>query len=347
MDKPAPHQVSPCPTPDAGAGSGKWEDVTPPDLSLDGAFKTPAGDNYGAVAFVVDPHDTATVYLGTSAQGVFKTTDCGATWAHVSSGDVDKGRNGTMVIDPVDPNVLYTDGRYGPPGVFKTTDGGVTWTQILPPDIANAFVYGGMVEWIAMDPTDHLHLTVTPHFTCQGAHAPNCMLETTDGGGTWRVLDNTPDSGELGGQIMLSQKVWLSAQPFSGVWRTTDGGATWTQVNKGQAFPYLYTAPDGTMYLPGGNPGVLKSADGITWTAIPNSFGGGSLAFTKTALYSSLGLNDSKYYTAAISDPTTWSAIDNVPAKSGNGGWMIGADADHNLVYSSNFKAGFWRYSAQ
>ncbi len=56
-----------------------WENVTPPGLNLMGSFKTPAGDNFGAHAFVVNPQDNATVYLGSSAQGIFKTTDCGST----------------------------------------------------------------------------------------------------------------------------------------------------------------------------------------------------------------------------------------------------------------------------
>jgi hypothetical protein len=340
---PPRHTVSPCPA--AGTGTGKWEEVTPPGLNLAGDFKTPAGDNFGAHAFVIDPQDTANVYLGTSGQGIFKSTDCGATWTHVSHGDVDNGRNGSMVIDPIDSQILYTDGRYGPVGVFKTTNGGVDWTQILPPDIAQAFIFGGMVEWIAMDPTDHLHLTVTPHFNCQGSHAPNCMLETMDGGSSWRVIDNVPAAGELSGQVMLDRTTWLVTLPFGGIWRTADAGATWAHVYDGGASPYLYKDTDGSYYIPGNLAGVLHSTDGITWTPIPSANQSGALAATKTALYSDIGLNDSLYFSASIAQATQWTSIDKVPVAPGMGGWMLGGDADHNLVYSSNFKGGFWRYS--
>lgn len=342
LEVPPRHVVSPCPA--AGTGTGTWENVTPEGLNLAADFKTPAGDNFGAHAFVIDPQDTATVYLGSSGQGIFKSTDCGATWIHVSHGDVDQGRNGSMVIDPIDSQVLYTDGRYGPVGVFKSTNGGVDWKQILPPDIASAFIFGGMVEWIAMDPTDHRHLTVTPHFNCEGAHAPNCMLETMDGGDTWRVIDNVPAAGELSGQVMLDRNTWLVALPFGGLWRTADGGATWAHVYDGGAGPYIYTAADGSYYMPGNLAGVIHSTDGINWTPIPSANQSGALAATKTALFSDIGLNDSMYFSAPIDNPTQWSGLDKVPVPQGNGGWMLHGDADHNIVYSSNFKGGFWRY---
>src|SRR6185436_2937577 len=155
-----PRVVSPCPTPDGGGG---WEHITPPDVSIDPDFPTPAGQNYGPVAFVVDPHDFATLYLGTSAQGIFKTTDCGGTWQKINTGagagDMDLGRQVTMVIDYIDSKIIYADNRYGPGGVFKSTDGGVSWKQMVPPNVLEAFIHGGQLEWLAIDPTDHLHLT--------------------------------------------------------------------------------------------------------------------------------------------------------------------------------------------
>src|SRR4051794_4631120 len=50
LEMPPRHVVSPCPA--AGTGAGKWENVTPPGLNLSADFKTPAGGNFGAHAFV-------------------------------------------------------------------------------------------------------------------------------------------------------------------------------------------------------------------------------------------------------------------------------------------------------
>jgi len=328
-------------------GTGKWEDVTPPGLSLAADFKTPAGDNYGAHAFVVDPQDNATVYLGTSAQGIFKTTDCGAHWTLISHGDINNGRNGSMVIDPIDRNVLYTDGRYGVAGLWKTSNGGVDWTQVLPADTLK--IFGDAVEWISMDPTDHLHLVVSPHFTCKSSQHPSCLIESKDGGATWAVIDNAnvPDSTELGGQVMLDAKTWLVAQPFGGLWRTTDAGANWVQVLRGGAAPYIYQSSDGSYFMPGSFGGILHSVDhGASWTGFAGAGLSGAMAVTSKAIFSSIGLNDAVYSSAPLSDLTTWTVTEKVPVGTGMGGWMLGADRDHNLVYSSNFRGGFWRYSA-
>ena len=78
---------------------GAFEDITP------AAAKTKS-----VLSFVIDPHDTATIYLGTVGVGLFKSTDCGATWTHINTGmngsSLDPGMEGSIAIDPVDPRVL-------------------------------------------------------------------------------------------------------------------------------------------------------------------------------------------------------------------------------------------------
>jgi hypothetical protein len=324
------------------SATGTWEDITP---------AAAVGGNKSTLAFVIDPHDTATVYLGTAYAGMFKSSDCGASWVHINSGRngamLDNGMEGSMVIDPVDPNTIYVDNRYGVMGLFKSSNGGVDWDQILPTDIAKAFIYNGMVEWIAMDPSNHLHLIVSPHFSCQAPHPNNCMLESEDGGTSWRVIDGTPDSTELGGQMILDDATWLWAQPFGGLWRTADHGASWKQVYNGQAYPYLFHAPDGTYYVPGGNDGLLKSSDGIAWEKIAQSPGAESLAWNGTTLYTSNGgFNQTLYSSTTTANPMSWKTIrETTPPPTG--GWMMQYDGDHHILYSSNFSNGFWRFATQ
>src|SRR6476469_5501745 len=54
-----PHVVGKC---DKLGPVGTWEQITPPQVSLDRTFQTPAGTNYGIGVFVIDPQNTATVY---------------------------------------------------------------------------------------------------------------------------------------------------------------------------------------------------------------------------------------------------------------------------------------------
>jgi photosystem II stability/assembly factor-like uncharacterized protein len=339
-----PHIVSPCG--DAGTtGSGGWENITP------------AGVTKG-LAIAIDPQDTATVYYGTAQQGLYKTTDCGATWTKFNTlpgGTLDQGMEGSIAIDPVDRSI-YLDNRYGNMGVFKSTNGGQDFAQVLPPDIAQAFVDGGMVEWIAIDPTDHLHVLVTPHFSCMGSAGPNCALETKDGGQTWTVLPSTPPSGELGGQVMLDSTNWLWADQGGGpqgLWRSSNagGGAAgggWGQpVYTGGVYPYLVRGPDGTFYMPGQNSGVIESSDrGITWSVIANSNLAESIAASAQSMFTSGGLNANLYSRASFTDPHTWTTMPG-PAGATDGGWMLQYDNDHGLLYSSTFASGLWRLSTQ
>ena len=59
---------------------------------------------------------------------------------------LDKGRQWTMAIDPVNSSVLYANSGYGPAGLYKSTNGGVDWTQILPPSIMSVFDAGGFAR---------------------------------------------------------------------------------------------------------------------------------------------------------------------------------------------------------
>jgi hypothetical protein len=335
------HTVGKC---DSLGTVGQWEDVTPPGGALASGSITQA--------FVVDPIHAGTVYLGwghggstpTDKTGVWKTTDCGATWAHVSTGkngkDIDSAGHWAMAIDFANPDVLYTANGYGTSGVFKSTNGGVDWQQMFPADIGSQFIDGGFIERITIDPTDHLHLIVSPHFSC--TDGKSCLAETKDGGTTWRILRGTPDSGEDTGQMMIDSKVWLWGGTFMGLYRTSDGGGSWTQVGNGNSSDSLYVAKDGSYFV--AHPfGVLHSKDSITWTVLPNSPGGRALIGDGTSVFTS-NRNDSAkpYYSGSESNPTTWSAY-GVSANVTKGGWIVGYDYDHHILYSSTESKGFWR----
>src|SRR6188768_3316712 len=73
---PPEHVVSACPKPGtAGTADAVWENITPAELQA-----------AGVQAVAMDPHDFATLYLGSTMQGLYKSTDCGATWARINTG---------------------------------------------------------------------------------------------------------------------------------------------------------------------------------------------------------------------------------------------------------------------
>lgn len=65
----------------------------------------PAGATVTALA--PDPVDPSTVYAGTAAQGVFKSTDAGATWSPVGTWPAGVSLHGGLLVDPTDPSILY------------------------------------------------------------------------------------------------------------------------------------------------------------------------------------------------------------------------------------------------
>jgi hypothetical protein len=346
----APHVVHACPTADGGIATGTWEDVTPPGVSLDSNFNTPAGTNYGANAIIVDPTDTATVYLGTSSQGIYKTTDCGSTWVHINTGtngdQLDKGRQWTMVIDPKNPQIIYANAGYGPNGVFKSSNGGVDWDQVLPTSVSQFAPFGGFVGKITMDPTNNQHILVSFHGPCTGMYAATgCLAESTDSGATWQVRSSGSGWIEGAGQTMVDGKVWFFGAS-TGIWRTDNAGMSWTQVFNGAATDKFYQASDGTQYVAGSS-GVVQSHDGITWTPMPNSKSS-SITGDGTTMFASYGpcFNDTMKFEPYVSSPEvnpTWAPLASPEML--QGGAFMAYDSDHQLLYSSNCVGGLWRAS--
>jgi photosystem II stability/assembly factor-like uncharacterized protein len=352
---------------------GKWQKITP-----DGVINSQA--------LALDPFHVGTIWLGTSPHGnvagttmlkgkggLFKSTDCGATWAHVNTGTngtaLDTASIWSMAIDYLDPRlVIYAVGADGGPhGLLKSTDGGMNWTQLFPPGSAVAQINpDNHIASVSMDPIDPMHLVVGMHTNCTGNYAPNCQAESSDGGGTWTIM-KVPGTmwHEGGGPRVLDGKSWIYTAPFDGMFLTEDHGANWREITptgvigatngEGTHRP-LRRAPDGSFYLAGykqdgSGGGLLQSADGRTWSIVPNtphsSVTGGAIAFDMKRIF--LGDRDSMAYRAAPFEALAqWMTIptpDGLMPINGNGegSGYLEYDDVHRVLYSSNLEGGLWR----
>jgi photosystem II stability/assembly factor-like uncharacterized protein len=98
--------------------------------SSDGGASWQAGGLVDYVcALAIDPMRSEEIYAGTYSRGVFRSTDWGESWSHVSVGLGTLWVN-SLAIDPRAPEIAYASTAYG--RVFRTVDSGSSWLAIGP-----------------------------------------------------------------------------------------------------------------------------------------------------------------------------------------------------------------------
>ena len=241
--------VAPHPT-DSGtvlagaAGGGVWKTTD------NGVSWIPLTDglndlSVGAVAYA--PSAPNVVYLGTGEAsyaidfipgiGLLKSTDGGATWALPTS--VLASRFYRINVHPTNPDELLVGTSRG---ALRSTDGGANWTTVISPT-----TYGDVAE-IVRDATDPRNLFATTWCPTGGCTVPTAkVLKSTDGGATWTDrssgLPSTPPTDPTYERMSLALSpsntsvlyAARSIKPATGtivshVYKTVDGGATWTDL---------------------------------------------------------------------------------------------------------------------
>ncbi|MBZ0326410.1 MAG: T9SS type A sorting domain-containing protein [Altibacter sp.] len=207
----------------------------------------------------ISKNDTDIVWVGTGevnagggslaydGDGIYKSIDGGLTWQVKGLPDV--GSIGKIVLDPNDDNTILI-GAMGPlfrndsnRGVYRSTDDGDTWEQKL-------FVSDstGVID-MAIHPTNG---DIVYAASWERVRRPNRnqyfgetsrLYRSVDGGDTWTVLTNgLPAAGSVLGRISIdiSQSnpnvlyVHFTDQTgIEGIYKTTNGGDSWTEVNSG------------------------------------------------------------------------------------------------------------------
>src|SRR5574337_765650 len=201
----------------------------------------------GVTALAVAQSQPQTIYAGTGSifgsaysSGVWTSTDAGAHWQ--SAGLRDAGPIAALLVDPHDPHLLlaatrgvpFTQG--GQRGVFRSSDGGQSWHRVL---YAGAKSGATGLAW-ATDHPQVVFATLAQTFHAPGAKrsfahpGPTALYKSTDAGVTWTqvVGRNQPAAiGELAvAEHTGAQRLYLLNR--SGLYRSDDGGASWSLGTK-------------------------------------------------------------------------------------------------------------------
>lgn len=251
----------------------------PAIIAADGVWADQAWTNVGPLGGAIlvltaDPQNPGVFYVGTYV-GVFKSVDAGVTWANA-------GMSGWVVnhllVDPQHSSTLYALTTGQPNGdnpiiqAFQSTDGGTTWNQTgsLPSPCCAVFT---------LDAQGTLYVA--------GTSGPE-LLTSTDGGASWLTAGLLPVNytfvdlaidPQNAGTLYAASAGNLAGRIVGTLFKSTDGGATWSQTGSGLATSNGdFFAPGGTLTIDPKNPrtlyismtmsGVHKSVDGgATWSA--------------------------------------------------------------------------------
>jgi photosystem II stability/assembly factor-like uncharacterized protein len=201
----------------------------------------------GRVADVAGvPGSPDILYVGAASSGLFKSVNGGVTFESVFN-DGNTLSIGALAVDPANSDVVYVGAGEGAvrnsisfgDGVYKTTDGGRTWKHLGLKDSER-------FSRIVIHPTNSQVVLAAVMGHAFGPNQERGVYRTTDGGATWqRVLyvNETTGASDVAidpkdpnivyaGMYDYQRKPWhfRSGGPGSGLYRSTDGGATWKKL---------------------------------------------------------------------------------------------------------------------
>ena len=194
-------------------------------------------------------------YFGGTGGGVWKTVDGGINWQAISDGSVfGTGSVGAIGLSDSDANTIYVGMGESPirgnvshgDGVYKSTDGGKTWKHIGLEDTRQ-------ISRIRVHPKNPDIVYVAAQGHVWGSNQQRGVFRSKDGGKTWEkvlfrsdkagacdlIIDSTNPNILYAGFWEVYRKPWTmeSGGAGSGIFKSTDGGDTWTEITRNPGLP--------------------------------------------------------------------------------------------------------------
>ncbi len=191
------------------------------------------------------PNNRLVYYMGATGGGVWKTVNAGVTWTPISDRYFKTGSVGSIAVAGSDANTIYvgmgeaclrSDISHGD-GVYKSTDAGRTWRNVGLRDTSQ-------IGKVYVDPTDANLVYVAAIGHPYGPNQERGVFRSKDGGQTWQkilyvnektgaadiVADPANPRTMYASTWQVLRTPWdiYEFGPGSGIYKTTDGGDTWT-----------------------------------------------------------------------------------------------------------------------
>jgi photosystem II stability/assembly factor-like uncharacterized protein len=263
-------------------------------------------------------------YFGATGGGLWKTTDGGVTWRAVSDGFFKTSSVGAVAVAESQPDVVYAGmgevqlrgNVIQGDGVYKSSDAGKTWTHA---GLARTMV----VSRIRIHPSNPDVVYVAALGDPYGPNPERGVFKSSDGGKTWSQVLSRDDKTGAADLVMdpknpdvLYAGFWevfrtphslSSGGPGSGLFKTTDGGKTWTELTKNPGLPptiwgklgvAVSGADSNRVYaiIEAAEGGVFLSDDaGATWKRVNEDRRLRQRAFYYTRIYADPQVKDTVY----------------------------------------------------
>ncbi len=210
------------------------------------------GGRVAAVAGV--PSQPKVYYFGGTGGGVWKTTDAGVNWEPVSDKFFKTGSVGSIDVSWSDPNIVYVGMGESPvrgnvshgDGVYKSVDAGKTWKHVGLGD-------SRQIGRVRIHPKDPNLVYVAAMGHLWGPNRERGVFRTKDGGKTWQnILFRSERAGAFDisfdpadpnvmfaafWQVQRTPYSMISGGEGSSIYKSTDGGDTWTDISKNRGLP--------------------------------------------------------------------------------------------------------------
>jgi len=194
-------------------------------------------------------------YFGGTGGGVWKTTDGGINWEPITDASVfGTGSVGAIGLSDSDPNTIYVGMGESPirgnvshgDGVYKSTDAGKTWKRVGLEDTRQ-------ISRIRVHPKNPDIVYVAAQGHVWAPNAERGIFRSKDGGKTWQKVFYRSDKAGASDLIMdptnanilyagfweVYRKPWTleSGGSGSGIFKSTDGGDTWSEITRNPGLP--------------------------------------------------------------------------------------------------------------